>query len=431
MSNTIIENELTAELDYELFAKNLLEQSEGLKKEVVIKNVIDQAQIDQMLQLSKDALLNLCDVKFTPFGFRVWRNSEKRAASYVRENVYENPPLAHEGLGDWVARTFPEGETCLIMNNSEAFEDGIAILMSRVFQPVMEKIGIPMNGTHSTYIFGNYTYTPLGIHHDDEGSFVINLHLGPATKRMYTWDWDDYVSLGGTNNDRNVEKYLSKATEHIIEPGDVFFMPWDKFHVGYNEGFSLSMTNWFDFHSADRLVSELLTYLKKFMRVKSEFFPVSVTEATHKQEFEKVMDQFLFEGGRGDISLKQNIMDAQEQKMLRYFSNGGYKSTPLAREKEAGFDKMDFSRFEGKKIRLIDPFKLITKVKGDDIYLFIRGHVRKYKKGAALTALIEKLNSHKAIEVSELLAMQPEDWLESSWRYLISTFYNLRSVEIV
>lgn len=434
MNDTIYKShEIVKAIGQTSFSEQLLEKSEGLKKEVVIEKVIDQELIDKLLQLSKDALVNLCEVKQTRFGFRLWKANEKRAASFVRQNVYNNPPLPHESLADWTARVFSkdDDEICMIMNNAEAFEDEIAVTMGRLFRPVLENIGIPMNGTHSTSIFGNYSYTPLGIHTDEEGSFVINLHLGPAVKRMYTWEWDEFLALGGRTNDTNVEKYLSHATEYIINPGDVFFMPWNKFHVGYNEGFSLSMTNWFDFHSADKLIDELLVYLKKFMRVKNDFLSEAVTEANHTDEFQKVIREFQFEGNRGDVSLKQNLIDAQEQKMLKLFSNGGWKSAPMPREANEGFDKMDFSFLQGKKLRLLSPFKLHSKIKDEHIYIFIRGHIRKYKYDTSIERLIEMLNTMETFEVSELLQLRPSDWEESSWQYLVTTFYNLRGVEIL
>jgi hypothetical protein len=248
---------------------------------------------------------------------------------------------------------------------------------------------------------------------------------------MYTWEWDHFLSLGGKTNEQNVQKYLPDAKEFIIYPGDVFFMPWDKFHVGYTDGYSLSMTNWFDFHSARQLVSELILYLNTFVRIKEDFLSEPVLESNHNEKFSQVLDRFTFEGNKDNISLRQNLLDAHEMKMLKLFSNGGWKSVPITLEDDIAYNKMEYKHLLLKSIRNVAPFRIYTKVQNDSVYVFTRGHIRKYGYDPKIIQLIERLNTFKTFDVRGLMTDKPDSWEDDSFLFFLSTLYNFRGIELL
>ncbi len=405
--------------------------SNGLRNEMLLKNVLDQQNIEKLLKLTDISIRELCLRKSLDFGFRVWKSDEQKNVHFIRDNVFENPPIENETIEEWNKRVFEGFEMCFVTNQIERYSDEMAIAMSRIFKPVMEGVGIPMNGLHSTCFAGNYGFTPLGIHHDKKGSFVFNLHLGPGLKTMYTWEWNHFLSLGGKTNEKNIEKYLPKATKHVLYPGDVFFMPWDRFHVGYTEGFSVSLTNWFDFQSANVILNEIISYMRTFLKLEKDFYPESVNELNFKQKFRSVLDKFSFEGDRDILSLKENIIDAQELKMLKFFSNFGWKSIPLTLEETDGYNKLDFDHMRNSEIQNVYPFKIFVKHQGNGLYVFGRSHTFKYEYYPEIVKIIAKLNTFNRFLVSELIKYKPIKWSEDTFIYFLSTLYNVRAIEKV
>jgi len=412
--------------------EEILEKSDNLKEEVVIKNVLDKDMIAKLLQLCDTSMSELCRLQALEYGFRVWKDDEQKNIHYIKKNVFANAQKESESIGDWMGRVLPDQQTCIIMNNVERFSDEIAQQMSLLFKPVMDHVGIPLNGLHSTSIFGNYEFTPLGIHHDSKGSFVMSLHLGPEEKEMYTWEWDHYLSLGGHDNDKNIEKYLPEAKKYILQPGDIYFMPWNKFHVGLNKGFSITMTNWFDFHSANRLMNDIVNFMgDTFIKLGKDFLSKPVTENNFRERFQNILNEFSFEGNRGEKSLKQNLLDAQEFKMLRTFSNCGWKSVPFSRKDLEGYDKMKFEHLYNTEIKSLYPFKIYSKVIDESIYIFVRGQIFKYDYQPEIDNVIDKLNSFQPVSVTELIQQdKPENWSEETFMYFLSSLYNFKGVEI-
>lgn len=430
---TLAEPLVKPALNNENWFADVLKASNNLKEEVVIRNVLKPELVEKLHRLQEFSLSELCRLQALEYGFRVWRNDEQRNIHYLRKHVFANAPEKYESIGSWMERIFPEEETCIIMNNIERFSDDIGQLMSVLFKPVIDHVGIPLNGLHSTSIFGDYTYTPLGIHHDSKGSFVMSLHLGPGTKEMYTWEWDHYLSIGGKDNEKNIEKFLPEAKKYTIYPGDVYFMPWDKFHVGRNQGFSITLTNWFDFHSANRLMYDVINFMgDTFMKLQEDFLSEPVTEHNFKDKFGDILNSFNFEGGRDQKSLRQNLLDAQEFKMLRTFSNCGWKSVPFTRKEIEGYDKMNYEDLRFATVRSLNPFKIYSKVIDSNIYLFVRGHVFKYDYQPEIDRIVEQLNTFQELSVSELLENhRPDSWSEDTFLYFLSSLYNLKGIEIL
>ena len=430
--NSMIEASNPTIIDKENWFPYLKEVSNDLKDEFVLRNIIDQPTIDQLLKLSDIALMELCRQKSFEYGFRLWHQDDQKNVHFVNTHVFNNAIKNNENIETWMKRAFPEKEICIIMNNVEHFADEIAVVLSNFFKSVYENLGIPMNGLHSTSIFGNYGFTPLGIHHDTRGSFVMNIHLGPSIKKMYIWEWDKFEALGGKTNEKNIEKYLPYAKVYIINPGDMFFMPWNKYHIGYTDGFSLSMTNWFDFHTALRLLSDLTAFMSsQFLKLKEDFISKSVTEFTYQKHFEDLLGKFLFEGGREHVSLKENLLDAHDFKMLKLFSNCGWKGIPLTRQYESGLSLSNFDMLKDRAVKVTNPFKIYTKIQKGNLYVISRGHISQYPYSKKLELIIEKLNTHEAFNTNDLVIDKPDNWSDETLQYFLLSLYNYKSIEII
>jgi hypothetical protein len=403
-----------------------------LTEELVLRNVIDKKTVDRLLHLSDVALKELCKYRSFEYGFRLWHNDDQKNVHFVNRTIFENPPKEDENIQTWMQRAFPDKEICIIMNNVEHFSDEFAVLLSRFFQPVHDEIGIPMNGLHSTSIFGNYGFTPLGIHHDTKGSFVMNLHLGPGIKKMYIWQWGQFIALGGKTNEKNIEKYLPHAKVHTLYPGDLFFMPWNKFHVGYTEGYSLSMTNWFDFHTAKRLLQDLMTFMNsQFISVKEDFLSGSVTEHNFHQKFDELINKFDFEGQRDNKSLKENLVDAHDFKMFKTFSNCGWKGVPMTRHFQEGLALTDYELIKGKVIRAVYPFKIYQKRVDNTLYVISRGYTSRFPYDLKLEDIVHDLCTFDSLSVDDLVSRRPDNWSEETLLYFILLLYNFRAIEIL
>ena len=103
-----------------------------------------------------------------------------------------------------------------------------------------EMSGAPACGTDFYAFFGNYGFTPFGVHDDTDQSLLW--HLGPAPKVAYVWPRATYVNLtGGTLARLDYEALLPYAHRYVLQPGDLLFIPMGDFHILETREFSATL----------------------------------------------------------------------------------------------------------------------------------------------------------------------------------------------
>lgn len=131
---------------------------------------------------------------------------------------------------------------CVTFNGLSAWCEHFAQHMqARMLDPLFAELkGAPACGTDFYAFFGNYGYTPFGVHDDTDQSLLW--HLGPAAKVAYIWPRSTYVELtGGTLATVDYEALLPHAQRYELQPGDLLFIPMGDFHILETREFSCTM----------------------------------------------------------------------------------------------------------------------------------------------------------------------------------------------
>lgn len=131
---------------------------------------------------------------------------------------------------------------CVTFNGLSAWCEHFAQHMqSRMLDPLFAELGsAPVCGTDFYAFFGNYGYTPFGVHDDTDQSLLW--HLGPANKVAYIWPRSIYAELtGGTLATLDYKALLPHAQRSELRPGDLLFIPMGDFHILETRDFSCTM----------------------------------------------------------------------------------------------------------------------------------------------------------------------------------------------
>src|SRR5690606_11613554 len=133
----------------------------------------------------------------------------------------------------------------------------------------------------------NYGWTPLGIHQDHIGENVIHFHLGPANKTMYTWDEEKYKELTNTkHNNFDIKPLLKHSDEYEFSSGDIFYMPWNKFHIGKTDELSVGVTLWFNNPTKVRYFDKIMnTFYTSYVENNTEVLPPFSDYLNSKEPF--------------------------------------------------------------------------------------------------------------------------------------------------
>lgn len=348
---------------------------------------------------------------------------------------FESPPLDNENIVDYCNRVFKE-KFGLILNFYERHSEYIAIEIRKIIEPFIEKIGIPATGFDITVFIGNYGWTPLGIHQDHIGENVMHMHLGPGSKKMYTWDEKDYKELTDTkHNNFDIEPLLKHAEEHEFSTGDVFFMPWNKFHIGRADELSVGVTLWFNSP----------TKIRFFDKIMNTFYTSYIEE--DKKEILKpinnyVEDHILFEEFLSNLKKKDFLLDLKVEDFFKYLyneykysllSNGCWQAAPLSQATMSKYDIENYEFLEDKTIIGTAPFIIyhILNEKDSTISIFVRGSKIDSRFSPEILTIIEILNSHKEVKVVDLINNKESGWPPEAFLYILSMIYDKRGFEII
>lgn len=131
---------------------------------------------------------------------------------------------------------------CVTFNGLTAWCPEFAEEMQReTLAPLFAGLGgAPRAGCDFYTFFGNYGYTPFGVHDDTDQSLLW--HLGPGVKTAYVWPRAEYQALtGGTLSTTDHQALLPHARRYQLAPGDLLFIPQGDFHILETRDFSATL----------------------------------------------------------------------------------------------------------------------------------------------------------------------------------------------
>ncbi len=406
-----------------------LNQTTYFSQTSVFRDALTPPQVDQLSAFTMQALNRICTRASSQNGFRVYLDGHEQSEADKQSSVFAYPPQPGESLSGWAARVFDHQKFGLIINQIEKFSAPLAEAVSVLIQPLLEQVGIPLNGFHTSTFIGNYGYTPLGIHQDHRGSSVIHLHLGPGEKIMYNWEESLYNQLAaGKPNNKDIDPLLPHATAYQFGAGDIYFMPWNQYHIGVSNELSVGLTFWFDNHTSDVILNKLFDLLKgKFMNRKAITSPQRPGEGFTK--FGEVMSALNTDMLPPGASLREMLATVHQESLLTLFSNGGWRFRPLSLRHDG--QAVDPDQLLDGHLQTIYPFRLYHRpVNADELLVYCRGAEFQTPASPGLVRVLDRLNLGEPVATRTLLA-DLADWPTDTALYVLQLLVENRGLRLV
>lgn len=405
------------------FWQSFLEKSKNLKKAIYLPKILSEDDLKRYHLLVSDIICDISAQRSSEYGFRLWIDKESESNESIAQVIYDNPPHRGELVENWANRNFLDKKFCLVINRAEHFNDSFAQQIAKLVDPLLEVIGVPPNGLTTTIFIGNYGYTPFGIHKDSQGEFPVNLHLGPGQKIMYNWNQGDSNSFQN-NICENLDEYIKTSKKYHLTSGDFYFMPWDIYHLGYTQKFSVSVTIWFNYHNVRRIVKKLFSHiLTDEISVKDNTQIGEIGERDPDIFFNKLTEKIKIDSD--DLSLTELLRKVNKRRSLSFLSNGGFSTKPIELKSN--------NIFKRKKIGAVSPFKLEVTSERRACIVYARGYPITLADVSItdIEDIISLINSSKYFEFKEFIKFAPPAWDEKVCLYFLSTLYNYRAIQYV
>jgi len=411
--------------------KDFLKINQNFTETCVIQDVMNEELVDELqlgiLQVLKERYKrdDIYD------GFRVYLDGKEQDERFL-ENLCTTPPQEGEDITAYTERMFDQ-KFGIIINSGEKHSDIIANNIIKCMHPLMELVGYPPLGVEITIFIGNYGWTPLGIHQDHTGENVIHFHLGPGKKTMYTWDEEKYNELTGTkHNNKDIEPLLEHANEYPFNAGDIYYMPWNKHHVGYSGELSVGITLWFNNAPKHKYVNSILNSFRyQFLKREKDIIASQKNYLDNDATFEDMLSSMKLDDDILNYSLKDFFKFVYGEFKMALLSNGGWQSVPLSLDIKDDYNIDDFETLRGKRIINRDPFKIYYKKYKQSLWVYVRGAKFEMRYFDELVTIIDQLNSNEELLVDDLLTVLPENFPQEAVLYFLSLTLNKRGIEIV
>jgi len=409
-----------------------LKENEKFSKTKVFKNVISTEDIALLNKEIIKILQELYTLKTNKYGFRVYLGGKEQDNDFMKDLFENHAPFDNENITAYFERVFSNEKFGLIINHTEKFSEDLAHKVLLKIQPLLDKVGIPLTGLSAHILIGNYGWTPLGIHQDTRGENVIHFHLGPGPKIMYNWEEEKYKELTGKKeNNKDIEPLLPFANEYAFETGDLYYMPWNKYHIGFSDQFSVGLTIWFNNPTKKNFTTAVMESINtQYINDDQEILsPNKDTDI-----------DLTFDHIKSVINLSENLQNMTFMELLKHLhkefklailSNGGWASIPMTLHDKIKYDIDNYEILENKKIITPYPFKTYYEKFEEELIVFARGYKVKIKYHKELEVIIDKLNQNKEEEVNELLRTLTQDWPIEAGLYFLSLLYDKRAINII
>jgi hypothetical protein len=413
-----------------------LERTNNFTTTTVMKNALAGFECAELKEMVVKAITEICRVKTNKYGFRVYVDGKGLKGSELEKDIFPQPPMPGEDIESWGGRLYPGKKFGMIINTGEKFCNELAQRLSVYTAPLLQKIGIPMNGLHSTIFIGNYGLTPLGIHQDHVGANVIHFHLGPGEKTMYTWSEEQYKELlaGRNAKDVLVEELLPHANSFPFGAGDVYFMSWDQFHIGYAHEFSIGVTVWFDNHIRKQVLDNLMNSFRiQYLNMEDGTVTVPEKDLENLHGYAEVATMFKIEPHLAAKTFPDFLKMVYEEYMLSLFSNQGWSSRPLSLSQESNYDENNYAYLADRSVKVTRPFRILYKHFPDinKVQIFVRGSKIEFNYHQEIVELIDKLNEGELYDVASLTRQVFKQLPVEVALYILSLLVNNRGVDVV
>ncbi len=337
--------------------------------------------------------------------WRVWKDG--KLDSTLKDQIINDPIQSENDLLAWQERHFKNNKFGIILNNGQRYSDNAKRIISNFFDPFL-KNNAPLGGINFSIFIGNYGWTPIGIHEDHTGSFVMHFHLGPNDKTMHMWERSNYKEiLEGKDNDINPEKYIPFADYTCnFNQGDIFFMPWNYYHIGESHDLSLGITVWFNYTTSDGLLNGI------WESGLNELTDSDISDNSEALYIKDINDENpinnLLNQLNDDIletSLEEFIINELNDYISAIKSNDWYDNGAIKHKK-------DNVNLQNDTLLIINKSKIHLKQLDGTVKFFHRGDKVSFHHHNDMKELINRINEGTAKSIHQLISGLFNDWPE-------------------
>lgn len=401
-----------------------LAETQELSIPCVIRDVMTNSDTARMRRNVLDIIADLASTHKEKYGLRLWVDGQ----SVDNSLIFANPPLPDDTIETWTSRVFKGIKFGIILNRGEKFSESLSHYISSSLAPFIAKNGMPTEGLLFTLFIGNYDKTPLGIHKDLPGKSVIQFHLGPGPKEMYTWVDGILESQLGPRpgNVYDVEPHLSSATRHVFFEGDIYYMPENLYHVGRQDDLSITVGCWYnnrtDQHFAERLLSFLVT---KYLQPSRIMMKADQKNPEDTSVIGPVLDLFKLPSDYRDLNLRSLLREIYRDFRMALFSNGALRNAPIPNSTRLILRPSD-------TVRLQAPYRILYRSGsgGRKVLIFARGSMIEANYSPDLIALIDRLNRGHPLTVAEIMTETTDAWPAEAAAYFVRWFHEVRAIQV-
>ncbi len=364
-------------------------------------------------------------------GFRLYIDDRELSDSEIRAIIKDHKLDNQESIESYCERVFGP-KFGIITNYGEKHSEILAEHILKTIQPLFDIIGIPPWGLELTTFIGNYGWTPLGIHTDNRGENVLHYHLGPGRKQMYVWDEEIYKKEGkGISNNKNVQPLLPHADKFDFGAGDLYYMPWNKHHVGHSGDFSIGVTLWFN-NPTRYDFSKLMIETIQNLFLKND-------QSIIESQLDYINNENTFSDFINTLNVDQQTLKAPLEDFLKHTyneykkcltSNGGWQNIPLSYHGKIDSTKDYFPNLETKTISANSIYKINSEKVGDRITIYVRGTRLSFKYFPELEEIIELINGNSNIEVSSIINRYKESLPKEVILYFLKVLINNKGIKV-
>ncbi|MEZ7514489.1 hypothetical protein [Flavobacterium frigidarium] len=413
------------------FWEKFLKENENFTQTCVMKNAISDDLVDTLNKGVMEVLIERFKLDQIGRGFRVYLDGKEQDDAYLK-NLCKTIPELDENIIEYSKRVF-NTKFGIIINSGEKHSDIISERIMNLMQPLIEKIGLPASGLEITIFIGDYGWTPLGIHQDHRGENVMHFHLGPGKKTMYTWDEKVYEEVAGSKfNNRDIEPILKHSNEYPFTTGDLYYMPWNKYHVGFSDELSVAITLWFNNPTKQTYVHKIIeSFIFQYVQEDKDILTPQINYLQNNNTFSDILSTIKLDEDVLNLSTKEFLNKVYSEYKFCLLSNGGWQSVPLSREMKDKYDVNEYEYLLDKKVFAKKPFKLFYTIKNEIIDVYVRGSKIEMKHHKELELIIGKINTNEVYYVNLLLENLSKYWPIEAGLYFISLLYDKRGIEII
>ncbi|WP_341357078.1 cupin domain-containing protein [Rossellomorea sp. y25] len=341
-------------------------------------------------------------------------NVKDAVKPWLRNKLKDSPVGNYDSLEQWFSHWLGDDEFCVLFDRITDYSEKVhEILTSKVLANLGEKDLVM--GADSYAIFGNYGYTPFGIHPDNEPIFLI--HCGPSNKEIWYWESEPDPSITGRTDLLESGSEWEKSAVHVVlEPGDMIFIPSKMYHLLYTPDFSVTLGTALFPSSASSLVRSGIANLK---HQPAESLTLSWSkENSIEEQFHSIIEKELNINYKdlGEL-LFQGVLD-QRNKIK---SNGGFIGNPTGIKQPASVD-FTKSCFKVRKNTEI-PIKKV----GSELILYLRGRKCTLNYDPVIEKAVNFIHKTRKFSLKDIVDEVGEETVALQ---LIKLLYLNKSIEI-